>query len=200
MEGKNNSNVVVILLVVIILGLVGFIVYDKVLNKTDLENNNISNNQEQIAEQKVVYSYNAIKGLYTYESNMKTQNNFNYEYELYLYENGTFIYYEFEGLKSRAIGNYTIVDNKIILNELFRTGTDVGIKVNKEEILTTLIINSDNTITDENHDIGSIVLNKEDLLKEKEFLEQNENNITYIFNNDYFANDIIDKMLNGSCS
>lgn len=47
MEGKNNSNVVVILLVVIILGLVGFIVYDKVLNKDNTLDNGIKNSTKE---------------------------------------------------------------------------------------------------------------------------------------------------------
>lgn len=46
------------------------------------------------------------------------------------------------------MGNYTINDNKITLTYWFNTGSDVDLKATKGE--KTLIINSDNSITDNN--------------------------------------------------
>ena len=45
MVNKKNSNLIIIILIVLVIGLVGFICYDKLLNNKD--NNNIENKDEQ---------------------------------------------------------------------------------------------------------------------------------------------------------
>lgn len=83
-----------------------------------------------------IYSYSNMKGIYEWK------NEDDIGIQLILSEDGTFAYYfEVGGIT----GNYTLVDNTIILNEIFKHGGGMGLVVTKGE--KKLTINKDNSIT-----------------------------------------------------
>lgn len=110
---------------------------EEVVQSTKTTNEISKNNMENaIDNTKKSYSYSDIKGEYEW----KNENDLGVQ--LTLSEDGTFGYYfEVGGIT----GNYTIVDNTIILNEIFAHGGGVGLAVTKGQ--KKLTINSDNSIT-----------------------------------------------------
>lgn len=94
-------------------------------------------------------SYSDIKG--TYESqtiNMNEGSNlepYNGTYTLILSEKGTFAYYHLD-TDSHYVGYYTIVNNKLTLNSVVRTGNDPSASLSNDVL--TLTINNDGTIVD----------------------------------------------------
>ena len=177
---KNEGNTAIsLILAIVVLLLVAFILYDKVFVSTNnneqntniavseetkvnlLENNNISTEKEETT----VYSFEKISGLYEFSDDKAG-------YSLYLWENGTFKY-EYSDLTAPRgfIGNYTITNNTINLNNLLTTGSDTGLYVTKGE--HTLTINSDDSITDSNTVLEqrSVTLKKATLQEEREYLD-----------------------------
>jgi len=173
------SLVVVLLIVLNVLALSG-----KLVLKDTSEDTN-TNQENNITEQEnKKYTYNEIKGLYKYNSENYQDTNgneFSNSYNLYLYENGTFIYRMASATSFRYLGNYTIVDNEIILNHLFTTDSGVGATVTTG--IKTLTINTNTTIVDPEENINelnlnSITLEKTNEEEEKTFLKNNDfNNI-----------------------
>lgn len=106
---------------------------------------NTSKNTNQQNSTKVV-SYADLKGIYTYSK--KLNNDETSFYNLCLFENGTFNYtfgiYHEQGF----VGNYIIVDNKIQMNKLFSSGSDVSLTATNGTL--TLTINEDGSLTDTN--------------------------------------------------
>ena len=153
------STVVCVFIILVLIVTLG-VVYYLGFVKNDNTKNMIANGE--VAEknnENIQYTYEEIKGLYTYK-------NQGHEYSLYLWENGTFQYehsfnssdgYGHEG----RIGNYIIEDNVIKLNYLFSTGTDTSLSVTKGN--KELKINSHDTITFTNSDFNNdkIVLKKD---------------------------------------
>ena len=189
MENKNGNNGVIALLVVIIIimGVSLFLSLNGTIN-FNKENVNSSSNSasggEVVNDNKVSYSYKEMTGLYTYTSDTwKDELNGgvdeNATYQLYLYENGTFVYKVGYKILQYEIGNYTINDNKIILNVLFTKGSGVGINKVSDEQLSNLIINSNAVLEDNNQNIKelnvtSITLNKTNNEDANKFLEEND--------------------------
>lgn len=106
-------------------------------NNTLIENSTTTSN---------VYSYNDIKGIYTYSQKLNDEENA--FYNLCLFENGTF-YYSF-GISNEKgfIGNYIIVDDEVVMNKMFSTGSDASLTAIEGSL--KLKINSDNSLNDSN--------------------------------------------------
>ena len=110
---KNNKGliVLVIFLIVIIIGLSGFIVYDKTNNKTDKKESTTKINVEKdnkATTENTKYDISNVKGNYVY-NNGKDTSDANYEkYELILLDNGLFVYTLSNVSNNTFIGNYYI--------------------------------------------------------------------------------------------
>lgn len=160
MEQKKNNGTLIGILIGIILSLLvvfclfatGYINFksnpaSKETTTANVEQT-VDNNQEVSNN---TYSYDEIKGLYKFKSEIKKDefgNERSLWFNLYLYENGTFSYSFGGNVRSGYIGNYVIKDNTIMLNYLFRTTTAAQIfRTSGTKVLT---INSNNTLTDSN--------------------------------------------------
>lgn len=119
-----------------------------IIEKTNTNAEITKNNSDSVVDNnKSAYSYDNIKGLYNY--NKKLNADSTAQYELCLLDNGTFSYHYMTEFDHALWGNYIIVNDEIILNQLFTTESDVGIHA-IEEGKIKLKINSDGTITDTN--------------------------------------------------
>lgn len=119
-----------------------------IIEKTNTNAEITKNNSDSVEDNtKSAYSYDNIKGLYKY--NKKLNADSTAQYELCLLDNGTFSYHYMTEFDHALWGNYIIVNDEIILNQLFTTESDVGIHA-IEEGKIKLKINSDGTITDTN--------------------------------------------------
>lgn len=191
-----KKNIFIIILAILVLGLGGYLVYDKVIDKdVKGEVKEESGKQNEIIEQKE-YTYESVKGLYknTTETTINVDGEINLvaRYDLYLYDNGTFNYRYGTMTRMGYMGNYIIKDNTIVLNYLFSTGNDMGISVTNGS--KTLIINDDGSITDDKQDLitlslTSIKLEKATANEEIEFL--NENDFSKVLNDYYISNNAI---------
>lgn len=197
---KNNNGIIVLLVVIIIimatiiaLLLTGTISLNSNSSANIETNNETTNDNSNSKKEKNSYSYNNMKGLYTFTSEkyMDESNEVQQSFYLYLYENGTFVYRENFMISIRYLGNYTIVNNKIILNNLFSTNSGTGIHVNEKENLVTIEITDNKTIVDtsrkiEKLNLSNITLTKSSTDDEKEFLDKND--FLDLLNNDEFIN------------
>lgn len=119
-----------------------------IIEKTNTNAEITKNSSDSVVDNtKSDYSYDNIKGLYKY--NKKLNADTTAQYELCLLDNGTFSYHYMTEIDHALWGNYIIVNDEIILNQLFTTESDVGIHA-IEEGKIKLKINSDGTITDTN--------------------------------------------------
>lgn len=119
-----------------------------IIEKTNTNAEITKNSSDSVVDNtKRAYSYDNIKGLYKY--NKKLNADTTAQYELCLLDNGTFSYHYMTEIDHALWGNYIIVNDEIILNQLFTTESDVGIHA-IEEGKIKLKINSDGTITDTN--------------------------------------------------
>lgn len=139
-----KSKVVIIVLSILVVGLGGYIVYDKVKY----------GNRECQVNVSAMHSNKSLRGKYTGHYG---QNN---EYELYLNDDGTFVYEIEEGeLEYDYVGNYTIVDNrKINLNCLFKVEDKKG-SVTVRDKITVRIDNNKTLVV--NDSTGGFTLKKE---------------------------------------
>lgn len=146
---EKGKTILIIFLIIIILGLVGFIVYDKLIKvdevttKDEVTKENKEKEEEENKDEILCsknYTYKDIAGFYIYRSD-------NMGLTLQLEEKGTFYYTIARQTASRAAGNYTIVDNIIYLNYMFEMGNDAGGMFDSDKT-NTMIINEDNTLTD----------------------------------------------------
>ena len=184
MEQKQTKDVLILFLVVIVtilatlcvLFLTGTI---KVKNDSINDNTNIGN-KDSIYN----YDYGNLKGLYSFRKVLGYDENGEYDiivnYDLYLYENGTFIYRNDMSLSPSAfLGNYVIEDDQILLNYMFRAGSGVGMTyVSDNKVIK---INSLTSLTDNKQPIESdlikdkiVTLEKKSSEEEKTFLENND--------------------------
>lgn len=151
-EKKNGGLItLVIILCLLVLGMGGYIIYDKVLNDNEnLEQTpKILNTQKE--ETKITKNINDIAGQYVVEyTNLKTEdgNNNKGTITLNLYDNGIFGYTYSQYAPYGTFGNYYIDGDTIVLTTWFNTtsGTDLIIAKGSK----TLKINSDGTISDNN--------------------------------------------------
>ena len=133
-----------------------------------------------------IYLYSTVKGMYTGIAKDSYESDADRYYDLYLYENGTFKYENHIDIEGGVIGNYTIVNDKILLNYWFSTGSDAGLDaINGKK---TLEINEDGSITDSNP-AGSNSSNL--ILKKATSAEDNgqSNRIDFLINHYILSND-----------
>ena len=107
---KNNVGlkVLVVILSLLVVGLCGFIVYDKVLSNDEVEDNNGNSNSNNADG---LYSYNDFS-----ETVFSDDGGNNY---LILWKNGTYSYND-------TIGNYIIENSNIVLNSILNKGKFVS--------------------------------------------------------------------------
>lgn len=178
MEKKNTRLIVlVIILCLLVLGLGGYIVYDKVLTK---DNNNIgasnTDSVDNISNEKF-YSYENVSGLYTYTAKTfeeGTDNEFIPIYKLFLYDNGTFFYLRPSRTPVGVVGNFIIKDDKILLNYWYNWSSGIQKMDDKSIKINSLVISKNDTLIDSNpfetwYDISEISLLKADSEEEKKF-------------------------------
>lgn len=92
------------------------------------ENDNEQTNSEEVNEnEKNGYSYEQMEGLYSYTDEESDGELAGLVHDLYLYENGTYVYKMPARTRYGQIGNYIISDNVIYLNSLFSFNSGVGI-------------------------------------------------------------------------
>ena len=203
MDNKSSKglNVVLIIFLVITISIVFFLYY-----KIE-DNNRLSKEIEDIKlelnKDKKIENFNlngensnidfeSISGVYTYSLNSDEEDG--YFCELYLFNNGTFKYEYCSIFAQGVIGNYIIKGNKIVLNKLFETGSDIGLTVTEGE--AELNLNEDGTISNINkildepdfiNDLSNVKLTKLSKDEEKEYIEMipNINEILYysVFSN-----------------
>lgn len=163
-------------------------------NNTNISNN-VANNREVLESKKTdekTYTYENISG--TYDANIKAEGLAEDAfYGLDLYENGIYKYEYGVMAPSGTIGNYKIEGNKIILNELFATASDVSTRVIKENKTITLTINEDGSLTDKNCVIEVFDENiRKQLnnvnLKKQTSKKLDNNSINKYFDGTYFVN------------
>ena len=196
------------LVVIIIMAFTIWGLYHKNLNNTNKEiylnnNSDTSKGDYSVAEvtdssskatntsEKKTFSYSDVQGLYngTATDSAKDEEGSNRNYELYLYENGTFIYSNYISTSSGYIGNYTIVDNTINLNYLFSTGNDSALTAASGT--KTLKINDDGSITDTKPDKSSssnLSLRKDSKAEDIEYFSTH--NVNYLINNYSISNKV----------
>ena len=196
------------LVVIIIMAFTIWGLYHKNLNNTNKEiylnnNSDTSKGDYSVAEvtdssskatntsEKKTFSYSDVQGLYngTATDSAKDEEGSNRNYELYLYENGTFIYSNYISTSSGYIGNYTIVDNTINLNYLFSTGNDSALTAASGT--KTLKINDDGSITDTKPDKSSssnLGLRKDSKAEDIEYFSTH--NVNYLINNYSISNKV----------
>ena len=149
----------VIILFAVVCFLTCYIVIDRKLNENNgtvkdnnIVNENTGNNDSDELNNKEdfnLYSYDNIAGLYTNSYEFENEDGRRDFYaKLNLYNDGTFNYSESVYAYSSIMGNYIIKDNRIILNYLFRQGSDVGIYITNGT--REIIIEDENTLIDNN--------------------------------------------------
>ncbi len=185
---KNNKGLVITIIILVVLAVVmaSYIIYGFCANK------NTDNNKN---DETIEYTYDSIKGLYTYFGETKKTelgNEYAAFFYLYLYENGTFNYKMGTAAPYGYMGNYIIKDNTIILNYLFRTSSGADITVTSGT--KTITITSDGSLVDSDptvnmDDLTSVTLKKESSEKENQFLYGDEVSYSHDFSkilNDYY--------------
>lgn len=182
---KNNRGLPIasIVLAVLVVVMGSCIIYN---NYTD-KNTDIDKNDETIE-----YTYDGIKGLYTYFGDKKTvspENEISAFFYLYLDENGTFNYKMGTAAPYGYMGNYIIKDNTIILNYLFRTSSGADITVTSGS--KTITITSDGSLVDFDpsvnmDDLTSVTLKKASAEQESQFLQSDD--FSKIINDYYIIN------------
>lgn len=143
----------------------------------------INEDAEEIITKKT-YSYNDIKGWYTYEKILTEDDSYGVFYHLYLSDNGTFSYTNCFIASRTMIGNYIIEGDNIILNKWFQMGSDVEMRTTTGKIV--LKINSDGSISDtnklielgekyQNVDLSNVTLKRDSSEKMKDEPDINKN-------------------------
>ncbi|MCR5607715.1 MAG: hypothetical protein K6G26_01465 [Lachnospiraceae bacterium] len=127
---------------------------------------------------KKAYNVSNIKGLYTFDKKLDNVNEVHYK--LCLYENGTF-HYSFgnNGNLTKRMGNYTIVNDTIFLNELLDVTIDnspkpyngsAKLQITEERVLTD--VNSLVKVDNSSFDATKVELTKESIQDETAFVAE----------------------------
>jgi len=194
MKEKNNIVTILLLIIIVILAVALYLAVTGKIALTKTENQTQSNdttNIEETQKEEINYTYESLKGLYSYKSETKTDNSGNEytsNYGLYLYDDGTFIYRLSTFASSGYIGNYIIVNDEIKLNYLFKFSSGTGLSVTKGN--KNIKISNEKTLIDPEDLINkeskeSITLTKDDSSENTKPYEEN-NAIDRIYNNDRF--------------
>lgn len=184
------KNFFIAILILLVLGLGGYLVYDKVILNDEDEEIVENCEKEEIAEnekEEVTYSYSEIAGAYyvLVDRDIEDMSNASVGYTLYLWENGTFNYGFAMNAQGTICGNYVIEGNKIILNYLYETNMGTGL-FHKEGVGSLEIIDKD-TIVDNDNLHGT-----ENITEKIELKRTNDSNILNNQEN-YNLNTLIEK-------
>ena len=141
MENTNQKNIGIIIIVVLLIVSVGLNAYSIVnKNKTNSELNNEDCLKCECTEDTIKLEMSDIFGLYRLKGD-----NPDYEtyYELFLYNDGTFIFLDDTPTVYGNAGNYYIKGNEIILNNLFSISDGMSIKTLSNNYKDSLTYNDD---------------------------------------------------------
>lgn len=134
------------------------------ISETSVEKSNQEAKIQKLSNEKIA-------GVYRCNVKLSDEVDFEANYRLFLYKNGTFTYSHSIRSASSSTGTYIIDGNTLILNELIAHGGDIAAwEITGKEI--KLQINDDGTITDKNNlmnysfvytdsDISDVTLNKD---------------------------------------
>ena len=150
---KKGGSGIIILLVLLILGLAGYICYDKFMapkpsvkcnaNSTDTGNKDLKEEKVQI----VKYTYEDLAGYY-YFSKLIEERGEDYDAEIYLNEDGTIRFENGPDASYGYVGNYIIDGDTIKVTIWFDTGSYSDLRlVEKSESTETIKINTNSSIT-----------------------------------------------------
>ena len=145
---ETNKKIIIKLMIIVLLLCILFILAltGEIRITPKEENTNLKVTEHEKNIEKSSYTYEELKGLYSFESELtKDENNNEYKksYTLYLYENGTFRYRNSTFAPRGYIGNYIIIDDKIRLNYLYSTNSGVGIFAAKGSTEIKIINNNE---------------------------------------------------------
>ncbi len=141
MENKKSNKGIIIILILIILALIGYIVYGILNNETNETIETTEETTETIENQtqgNETYNYSGIKGLYEGK-------NGDWNIQLYLEDDGTFVYNMQSNVHGAYLGNYIIEDNQLKLNTILFEGNGAGLGI-EDERLILIEINSNNEL------------------------------------------------------
>ena len=156
---KNNGGLIalVIVLCLLVLGLGGYIIYDKFISLEDnqVENNNTNDVGNNNLDEKV-YTMSSVYGLYEHEVGTYGDGNKTYA-RIYLDENGTFMYWLPYPTPVGYAGNYYIENNKVVLNILFQTSGGMLFYPYSDGQITEQGIDQNHTLTvDESGNLSEV--------------------------------------------
>ena len=140
-----KKNVVIVILVILVLGMGGYLVYNKAIDKDVKEESNTNKTEIKLTNKE--YTYKELAGNYYFETNANFDEipELKVMFRLVLDENGTFNYQHASQIPEGFLGNYIIDGNKIILNYTFGTGSDSALYYNVGT--TTLTIDEEANLT-----------------------------------------------------
>ena len=144
-QRRNGLVVPFIIIIILLIGLIGYICYNKFIANNEQGTNKVSKEKS--------YTYEDIAGVYEFSKKLENEHNEEVKITLYLLNNGVFKY-EYTSTETAVrgeIGNYIIKDNKILFTDWFMTTSGSGYNVPNPKSTDTLIayanINSDKTIS-----------------------------------------------------
>lgn len=103
--------------------------------------------EAEVVKYEMKHSYEEMEGLYVFDGEIDDQGNKRYA-EIFLYQNGT--YYMMNYIwdsTGRSGGNYVIVDDRILINQIYQGGAEPAIDIYASE--SALSINEDGSLTSE---------------------------------------------------
>ncbi len=173
---KNNRGLVIttIILALLLVAVGSYVAYDTFVKQDETIQPSINENVgNDISAEVMKYTYEGVKGLYTYTSEA-AQNEQDLFYYLYLYENGMFNYKMGTGASFGYIGNYVIKEDKVVLNFLFKIDSGAGVTVSTGS--KTITITENDVLVDDNpsvvvDDMKKVTLKKASSAEEREFLQ-----------------------------
>ncbi len=148
---KGNAGLIVFL-VILVLGLAGYICYDKFLapqksvkcsaKSTDAGNKDLKEEKYQ----EVKYTYEDLAGYYTF-TKLITERDEDYDAELYLFKDGTIRFQQGPDASNGYIGNYIIEDDEIKVTKWLNTGSYSDLRIiDKADSTETISIKSNDSI------------------------------------------------------
>ena len=190
---ETNQKIIITLIIIILLLCILFVLAltGEIRITPKEENTNLKVTEHEKNIEKTSYTYEELKGLYSFEESEKRDSdgfNESKSYDLYLYENGTFDYRVSTSTADGRIGNYIIIDNTLKLNCFYSYNLGVGLTY--KEGTSTLIINKDGTLTETKNLITekNITLEKNNNTETaKNFEERNVNDLMKT-NEEYLKN------------
>ena len=137
-EVKSRNGVIIFLIVLVLVFATAFVATSVYVIREKKSNKNTQTQE--------IVSFSSLTGKYVGNT---TKNNVvpsETEVSLYLYEDGSFHYYNKPGLASGVIGYYTFNDNEIVLHGVVGCANDIGRTVISDSV--TIKINDDKSLTD----------------------------------------------------